>query len=284
MQDFLLSIATNRTLLWRYWDKESCQRQQGNGCDNNLYEQAACSQVLQRAGWLISYEDFTANYGELPTPHIVNVTDSEDWQEALIVEFPYLNRKQVQRWLTMRDGSDTLDFLARLYELGVEFLYGMLFHEAFELHPNIKESAFDNNVPMGSSDQTTIAYLPSSLGTAKGLECIKGLLGENDERPCHLLLANHLGGPSQDLLNQAKSINCSLWSANQPVEENLSSSSLAYFRQQLLASHARSGYIGPDDSSVALDWIAYKRRLEIWRLGRDPPIIPDFFECKEPDH
>ena len=66
---FLWAIVTNRTLLWKYYDRESCQ-QLGSKYDPKICEAANhvedCDAVLSRRDWMPSYEEWLPS-GVQPT-------------------------------------------------------------------------------------------------------------------------------------------------------------------------------------------------------------------------
>lgn len=75
--DFLLAFLTNRTILWRFWDREACI-QLGNQYDHSICSDAnrslsiddsagACNSILRTAPWLASYEEWSQRLS-LPKP------------------------------------------------------------------------------------------------------------------------------------------------------------------------------------------------------------------------
>lgn len=75
--DFLLAFLTNRTILWRYWDRETCV-QLGNNYDHEICvdgnrslsiddPQQACGHIMSTALWMPRYEDWSKRL-DLPEP------------------------------------------------------------------------------------------------------------------------------------------------------------------------------------------------------------------------
>ena len=75
--DFLLAFLTNRTILWKYWDREACI-QLGNKYDHEICVDGnrtlgiddpaqACGSIMTTAPWMPSYEDWSKRLN-LPQP------------------------------------------------------------------------------------------------------------------------------------------------------------------------------------------------------------------------
>jgi hypothetical protein len=67
----ITAIAVNRTLLWKYYDKETCSHRGGSFnkdlCDSTNTE-ADCSGLVKRASWLPSYDEWA------PTFNLTNIS------------------------------------------------------------------------------------------------------------------------------------------------------------------------------------------------------------------
>jgi len=63
----LWAIITNRTLLWKYWDSETCSKYDGKHYDVIICEAAntvdACDKILKRAAWIPSYDEWSERLG-----------------------------------------------------------------------------------------------------------------------------------------------------------------------------------------------------------------------------
>jgi len=59
----LWSVVTNRTLLWKYWDEETCTKYDGRYYSPKICESANreedCNQILTRAEWIPSFDDWS---------------------------------------------------------------------------------------------------------------------------------------------------------------------------------------------------------------------------------
>jgi hypothetical protein len=167
---FLWAVVTNRTFLWKYFDKEECKNK------NRIFHSATktrckainrvedCDQVLRRAHWLPSYDEWAPklSLGEPERLHYWSTRPPEGLARGLKKPLPwkpeYVKEVGVDArsdlplvlfpvMLTMDD-----DFLAteksrayllrtdaaratatKLHSLGVEFMYGMFFRHLFTM-------------------------------------------------------------------------------------------------------------------------------------------------------
>jgi hypothetical protein len=286
LADFLLAIVTNRTMIWKYWDKETCIQLHGQGCDNNLKNQSACDLLLKRVDWTWPENEVMTNTEHFELPTRIEQLESADWHEEQVVVFPTLTRQELQNILfkgSMIQNSSVNDTIHKLFDQGQDFLYGMLFHEAFGLQSAVKEDAFANSFPGVIFDETSIAMVssPFSFTTSDDdkLDCLSSLLRSSPELPCHVFAALNQADVQGRLISRMNRT-CTVWDADIPSAQDDYNQSLSFLRSQLLASYARSGFIASDHHHyLSYDWIEYKRRLEMWRLGRDPPILPEFRRC-----
>lgn len=160
----LWAILTNRTLLWKYWDYETCRRWNSRFEDQsicNITNRASqCESILTRAGWIPSYDEWSQKLGleepvELPyyaTHHESVKTQVHSWQYGderyygvdNQTKYPHnvvifaLARTKID-WLkdlSIRDTMLTTSWSrgksSELYHLGANFLYGMLFRYSFD--------------------------------------------------------------------------------------------------------------------------------------------------------
>jgi hypothetical protein len=166
------AIITNRTLLWKYYDRTTCERV-GKGhdrgiCLNANFEQD-CAEFLSRASWLPSYDDWS---NRLNLTNIKKVTGTNVGIKTLnieghksasegsnnhskfadeicdrIIEFPQMfgqDAKVLARG-KMRNSLKSEYSKDRVYSLfhdaSANFLYGFLFHETFQF----EQSALKND-------------------------------------------------------------------------------------------------------------------------------------------
>jgi hypothetical protein len=159
------SIVTNRTLLWKYYDRESCLRV-GARNDKNICRVANtaedCSQVLQRASWLPSFDEwrfawnftsveslsFWSTYEKLPKHKLWHEGNERfagmaDTTGSLVVEFApmlaqdagILKRERKRNYLLTTNAAR--ERARRLFERGPDYLYGLLFQECFAFQPSV---------------------------------------------------------------------------------------------------------------------------------------------------
>ncbi|GKY99174.1 hypothetical protein MPSEU_000872800 [Mayamaea pseudoterrestris] len=307
MNDLLLGVATNRTLLVKYWDYETCRQRQGAGCQHNLRNQTACDELLTRADWMWSYDDYLKEHAAAAAqgdvaPVLVTNIHSKSWQHANVVEFPTMTRQELQRLLLgsgdessrqtrrLSIGGVDVDTTTKLFEQGPAFLYGLLFHEAFQLSPIVRHDAFASDFPGAQqfTNSLSIAMLPGANSLFDNeLSCLTSIIRSQPAAPtCHVLAApDPAVVVSEELMARVSQMSCTVWTINNAdiTNEDHFSQSLSFLRSTLLASYARSGIIGMNQPSMALDWIEYKRRVEVWKLGRQPPILPALTRCDPAD-
>jgi hypothetical protein len=163
----------------------------------------------------------------------------------------------------------------KLYAQGIDFLYGMLFHRIFSL--NIESNDTPTTWPDPSSISVLVPFKNGDDGPnlLSEIQCLQSILPTVD-RHCSVIL---LSDPLPALTGVEKwlaSRNCSVITlTNEPATER------AFFQRALLASKARSSFIGEHGalSKLLLEWIEYGRRIETWKLGRDPFTIPNLPKC-----
>jgi hypothetical protein len=250
-----------------------------------MYDRESCNNLLAQNSWdngLISdsgnvISDQDALLSESLT--LRQLEETTDWQQRDVVVFPSMSRLELHN-LALGDTVAAKDFKAmtlQLLEQGSDFLYGLVFHYAFQLQPVVKVDLFPSGFPDAPIEFDTFAL--SGMETDAGaLACVKRVCRPSSDYPCHVFASE---GWSQELATEADIF---IWEPLETVE-NVNTSydqSLAFLRGQFFASQARSGYIGDGPSSLGLDWIEYKRRLEVWKLGRIPPRLPHFSRCGSP--
>lgn len=168
----LWSMLTNRTLLWKYFDAESCSLY--NSCCNPLVCRTAnvvedCDPILTRAKWIPSYDEWQARLNlpepvELPyyTTHPNEMADVLlPWgpgndesvrgvdvlhKDTAVVVFPqmrykttWMTNETVVRMLLHSQWSRALN--RELFSLGADYLFGMLQHHSLQLTDPIQVSA-----------------------------------------------------------------------------------------------------------------------------------------------
>ena len=162
LNDLILAILTNRTVLWKYWDRETCLRI-GNSYDLNVCQTVEwnkvrdCDKVLERVFWLPSYNEWSSRLNLSKPVHVrfspgkrrsqyraggswVPWDDkatgrsgpSPDWQ---VVEFqPLVGAQKSKLADRLFFGNAWAGEAAELlFSLGRPFAYGFLFHSSFSV-------------------------------------------------------------------------------------------------------------------------------------------------------
>ena len=196
--DFLLAFLTNRTILWRYWDREACI-QLGNKYDHAICVDGnrslsiddphqACGPIMSTAPWMPRYEDWSKRL-DLPkpvqvwirpiTPHnaphptpegverirwIVDETDigvSSNWTIAVFQPLVgVLGPTSVEKQLTQNPFQ--LSRAQALFAFGADFWYGLLFDHAFRLHPDFL-STIEPSIALSNEIDPTLSTLSIAL-------------------------------------------------------------------------------------------------------------------------
>jgi hypothetical protein len=251
----------NRTLVWEI----------GDACSGQ-------DRVLQVKSWIPRNANISVH---VPFETMVDVhLDSRELafqrndteRDAHLITVRSTQRHSMQTFISTHGSQTTAE---KLYAQGIDFLYGMLFHRIFSLNLS------SNDTPKTWADPSTISVAvrfengddgPSLL---HAIQCFQSILPEIDRTCSVLVLSDHLSAPT-GVEKWLASRNCSLMTlVTEPESET------AFFQQVSLASKARSGFIGNHSalSNLLLEWIEYGRRIETWKLGRDPFVIRDLPKC-----
>lgn len=174
LSGFYWSIVTNRTMLWKYWDTETC-RKYGSLYNPHICLNAKtvseCDPILNRASWIPSYDEWHSRL-HLPPPmqvpyyatHHPHIKDrhiqwgpGNDEQIQGIDELPMYRNTTV---LALAQTRFKIGFMARskdsnlllrtawsrnintqLHRHGIDFWHGMLQHYSWQLTPRIVQDA-----------------------------------------------------------------------------------------------------------------------------------------------
>jgi len=192
MTGMLWSVLTNRTMLYKYWDRDTCQNY-GRDFSQKICDSSnnatTCDAILHRAGWIPSYDEWAPRLlsdsssssrqseepYELPfyATHPSKIKNGRyPWgpgndQDSFGVDVKYQDRPVVIfaqtrfkiTFLNSRDVRDTLlhsewsrQTSDQLNSLGTDFLFGSLFRYSFDLSRHMKESAAVNSVVASDAD------------------------------------------------------------------------------------------------------------------------------------
>ena len=209
-----------------------------------------------------------------------------------IVDFP----SGLQR---LFDSDQSRRAIANLYDQGADFLYGMLFARTFQF-----EEAVQGNTQIGVNAPPLLARTiiainsvhrePNNDGSdiSSEIKCLESyLLVHSKTRetpaPCHVYLISDRNETLTKLQSWLKSYNCTAWSTLNTLKSESTwkresqSPTLNFFENLRFVSNARFRFIGHVDpsSDLLVESIEYQRRMEVWKQGRDPPLLPTLNKC-----
>ena len=155
----MVAIMTNRTLLWKDWDAETCRRAEKYGRESRRKKLCAlnhvdhCRQTLIQAPWIPMYDEWSRKL-RLKAPHKLQVFKDEEeaekegnrrkwrfseklggvdtrgelhqviaWPE-LGIQFGSFGHRQFQEEMFKNEYSRTI--ADKLHSWGVNFLFGMM--------------------------------------------------------------------------------------------------------------------------------------------------------------
>jgi hypothetical protein len=161
----------------------------------------------------------------------------------------------------------------KLYSQGADFLYGMLFHQTFTFKASISDSFLDpsmNSVALHSTDNDS----DSDSMTSRSIECLESLF-QGTDKPRHVIALSNQNATVLSRLQEWMPRDCSMSTVG------AESTSISNYLQAVSeASTARSGFVGHSNAtSHVLEWLEYGRRMETWKLGREPFQISDLPKC-----
>jgi hypothetical protein len=223
----LWAVVTNRTYLWKYFDRETCLASGQDG--NHLFNCNAtnrvedCDTILERAAWLPSYDEWAPklSLGEpqrlhywstrpkrLPwyvtqgnpwKPEYVSETGVDarnDWQ---VVTFPpmievtdYLATAKNRKYLLKTEAAR--DTATEIQSLGGNFMYGMFFRHVFtmveESLVNTLKQPIDPSVYSVGLHSRHIRTKFKGGGIQREKECLEDLLRDEKRgnRTCKVYL------------------------------------------------------------------------------------------------
>jgi hypothetical protein len=191
------AVITNRTLLWNYYDTESCHRV-GKGFSRNicgaLNTEQECSPILERAPWIPSSHWLnTFNLVEnqppeqLPLWSIIPAnTKSRNWKKGsekyqgladttksrVVIFDQVFGPQSASALLKNKINRETLlltdqgrERAVSLLSNGVEFLLGLLFRESFALRDDILPTSFlvDDTTPTDTLGNKSYSFATDHL-------------------------------------------------------------------------------------------------------------------------
>lgn len=246
------AIATNRTLLYKYYDYETC-KMVGKGHDGRICSRTgtheSCQEVLELAEWIPSYDEWSfvagnwskVSYWSTHSPPTTNQTIKRHaWHEG---DYKYAGIDTDERitldfgQLLGQDFRDlwfphTRDYLLHTHEarytahellkednimLSGDYLYGMLFHAAFSFSDKLLSST--HSVPL-VEHETTIAIHSRHTNTRdygkdviKEVLCLQTML-RNVQQPCRVFVMSDRSATVERLSLAAIKMGCNVSSVN----------------------------------------------------------------------
>jgi hypothetical protein len=227
----IVAIITNRTLLWKYYDQSTClQAHKGYNpliCEVANTEQE-CAQILTRAPWIPAFDEWAPillgiNHTQLgprnPYNHTLDwqntakLTDSER-RERLSFKTSQFDKVVVQtsremfldEQVSKRNMSyellpgrsideGSMGRLKQLYSEGPDFLYGMLFHDTFQLRPELQAPEYSSSAVRLQRTKTNITIAMHTRHTSKSFEGRKMSL---EEKNCVHKVLNQTRGSNRN--------------------------------------------------------------------------------------
>ena len=307
----LYGILTNRTVMWRYLDKDACEIIKNDKYFNNeicetANEKGDCDKVLELQDWIPSWIEWKDRL-HIGNVIKVDVTNERNYNGTIDAEAsPLIFRigqqrnsdvagmilKYRSRILGLEENERKLrDLLSR----ETSFLYGMLLESCFTLSESVLPEL---SLIANSSKTTTIAVHsrhPRKFDYGSNLEqelrCLNETLQSTERsRPCVVYLMTDRERTLQSLMSTIESTTaCTVIIANHTKGESYSSehgpfAGIGYFQDLALAANARHAMIAPhkhkkipfrSSSGLILELIEFRRQME------DPNTTPDsIFVCK----
>ena len=285
------SVITNRTVLWA--------PSYDDGGENTRH---SCNDLLHISSWIPSYEKWAT---KLQLPALSKLQQNESLAAGSVERFGV---QTTGSWSTQAvasnarlaifplqpskidDQDGTIKIQQKLYKQGADFLYGMLFEETILLADSVR-----NHVPPSGfkvdPDSLTIALddwkndndkLPETDCLGEILSIAANSTAEN--HGCNVFILSKSQTTNDDLQTWLSDRNCSTWTTVSSNDVSLpdENENADFFRNLILASRARTALVGRKgtaSSEFLASRIEYRRQQEIWRLGRDPPLIPKLQSC-----
>ena len=258
------AIATNRTLLWKYYDYNTC-RQVGKAYNHRICSQTGtrekCENVLHLAPWIPSFDDWypvlhlgrgeVASYysthfstNEMSgnhSHHDKDITHSSidlndnpllDFGQLLGQDFRSLHTRKTRDYLLhsseARSTAQALLGDGDKHYSG-DYLYGMLFHTAFSFSESLLSA-----VNSSFHNETTIAIHSRHSGTkddgsqvTREVNCLRQML-RNVSRPCRVFVMSDRPKAVQGMSDAVAELNCSVTTFNHEEQNKTTSFSVEH--------------------------------------------------------
>ncbi len=170
MNSLIWAVVTNRTLLWKYYDKKTCGEVGTSyahkicGAANSVRD---CDKILKRAEWLPAFDQWSPKLNlSIPlslsywTTHEPSKkhkfwfdgAESEagraDSTESVLIDFPQMlgqdswilhSERKRKMLLTSAEAQGRAE---QLFRAGTDYLYGHLFYDCFSFQPSVSIPVF----------------------------------------------------------------------------------------------------------------------------------------------
>lgn len=315
---FVWAVVTNRTLLWKYYDRTTCLALGANH-DPSICASAntepECARVLTRSQWIASYEEWTSTL-QLGNATLVpytktklnlqwrlreNRTDSSTDERTIdriadrLIDIGQLlgrdadaigNAHGRQQLLQTTESAMVAD---ALFSKGQRYLYGLLLEEAFSFHDSVRPSLDTMHAIQATSTIALHSRHTSRLDEGDNVSpeqhCLEQVLA-NMSRPCTVILLSDRPKTLDLLAQVVTNLQCTPMFANHDAGRSFRVdhgpySGVGFFQDLALASNAVHGFIGHKKRSSSMlleEWIVYRRSLQ-----QDISSTP-LVECYLPKH
>jgi hypothetical protein len=298
MHDFInqviISVATNRTMLWKYSDQETCYNiRKGLFLDicHKANDESDCNQSVIRAPWLPSFDTWAPKLFEknisLPLRHPATF-NSSDWMHRRLVAFkPMVFQIQAWRHQKFLNTTASYNMLQDLYSSSSDFLYGMLFRELFTFRADIVPPEFhqqSNNTRTFVLHSRHISTADEGGVTSNERKCLKSMLDINDRSPCIIYLMSD----REVTIERLSTYIPTKWPFCTPIVathvqqadnaghylEHGPFAGTGFFQDLIVGSQARDGLIGSCSRTSTLllrELVQYDRAREAIQMTGSPP-------------
>jgi len=295
-------MATNRTLLWKYLDREAYDmivpHQHSFLPNPELNTVEECDGMLERAPWLPSYDEWADRLG-LSEPFFLK---NFRFQDAV---FEASNAKQLVAYGRMFGAvnpSQLSGMALGIMNLGTPFAYGMLMRYLFDFSATIKDSVgiSSSKTVVPENTFTVALHTRHPFDHSKGCDisdesiCLDSLLSKSNEEACTVTVLSDRECTAQVLetwLRQKH--NCSVASAphtgaqKSHIAEHGPFAGIGFFQDwAFAAARSRDAFVGSLDingvrSSSALirESIEFYRKIDALKLGENPMRVEPLPEC-----
>jgi hypothetical protein len=312
----------NRTILWAYQTTIPSQNQEKD-----------CQEILKRAEWLPSYQEWKQRLN-LPDPVPVSnsVSSMEQNQIHQVVLYPQIpdvlfgqddsmpitRNKWSDHPLRTKASREYLQALPEtfqnithdLFAERVEFLYGMLFLNLFQLqqqtglnvsappssYPHSKASVSKQNTYSIGLHSRHIVEEDDGSFINQEQDCLVKLLKTNSqnntERPCHVYLMSDRPKTIELLTNWlTHQQNCSVVTATHdtgegPRKEHGPWAGVGFLEDLLVTSQAQDSIVGDlhrSSTALLIELATYRRKVAAWNSNISMEELGSLELCKLPE-